>query len=237
MANLFLDGIFSSVSNSPSTVRIDIPSFTEGERTILKGLIIGDPSFSAQNKWGNVISDISSLTDFSILGGNDSLFSWISASTMCWKGTSPLNLQFEFYLINYAQGLNNKESLRELVKLASLSEDIESSIGGAKVKVHGGYAADVLSGNVSYLDNLQLAYSDNIKERYTSDLKRGTAAVAFGNKMQIKHLLLNRVDVTESTVEVADQGGYYSEPLYYKVGVSFTGIKPLVTKDVDYMFR
>ena len=126
MANLFLDGILGDSSDSPSTVRIKLmnPSEKAGLRVDLKGLMIGDPTFSMGNKWGTIINDLSNLQDFSSLVGSDSMFTWINASTMCWKGTNPLSMAIEFYLINYkSKELDLEGQLRNLSKLASLMKD------------------------------------------------------------------------------------------------------------------
>ena len=111
MAKLFLDGIFSKATNSPSSVGITFP-VGDNQFEKLVGLMIGDITFSAQNKWGPVINDLTNLADFSALVGSQDLVSWISASTMCWKGTEPLSIGIEFYLINYAKNLDLERKLK-----------------------------------------------------------------------------------------------------------------------------
>ena len=148
---LFLDGIFSASSASPNRIVIDMPNpgpSSDAASLHLVGLTTSDPSFSANNKWGTVINDLSNLTDFSSLVGSSNLWSWIGASTMCWKGTAPLSMGIEFFLINYAPGLNLDVQLKKLVKLASLSETKQKS--DAQVYAHGGYAANVLTGNSEF---------------------------------------------------------------------------------------
>lgn len=245
MAKLFLDGIFDMSSDSPSTIRLGVPLETSGnQREVLRGLIIGEPSFSAQNKWGPIINDLSNLSDFSSLMGSSSLFSWVSASTMCWKGTTPLNIGVEFYLINYKKGLNLRENLKNLVKLASLNADPDATDLGQnfKVKVHGGYAASVLESNKDIFNNMDFKDLKDFKKenipfsRDEAGNIEGSVWISFGHSLRIKNLLLTKIDVVKSTVEVADQMGTNIEPLYYRVSASFTGIKPLITTDVDYMF-
>ena len=245
MAKLFLDGIFDMSSDSPSTIRLGVPLETSGNtRGVLRGLVIGDPTFSAQNKWGPIINDLSNLTDFSSLMGSSSMFSWVSASTMCWKGTTPLNINVEFYLINYKKGLNLGENLKNLVKLASLNADPDATELGQnfKVKVHGGYAASVFESNKDIFNNVDFKSASDLsmeKVPFSRDSLgniEGSVWISFGHSLRIKNLLLNKIDVTKSTVEVADQNGGSIEPLYYRVSASFTGIKPLITTDVDYMF-
>ena len=119
VAKLFIENIFQEGNSSPSSVRITMPD-NRTQSNIgnidLTGLMIGDPSFTAQNKWGTILDDFSNLQDVSSLSGWGSQFSWINASTMCWKGTAPLNLSIEFYLINYKRGLNLEDQLKRLIK-------------------------------------------------------------------------------------------------------------------------
>ena len=251
MATLFLEHIFEIGSDSPSSVTITVPNKSaklargDDANPQLVGLMVGDPTFTAQNRWGTVIEDVSNLQDLTSLVGGESMFSWINASTMCWKGTAPLGIGIEFYLINYKKDLGLERNLRSFVKLASLYGDPDATAGqNYKVLVHAGYAADVLSGNKKYftsakdLGGLQ-NLSGDLKEVggiFSSQYAQGAVELKFGHKMKIRNLLLTKINVTESTVEVADQNGGNRKPLYYRVNAQFTGARPLLTKDVDYMF-
>lgn len=249
-SNIFLTNIFNINSDSPSSVKITVPN-PSGKSKLgkleLTGLMVGDPSFSAQNKWGTVINDISNLTDISSLLGSESLFSWVNASTMCWKGTSPLSMGIEFYLINYEKGLNLESKLKTLVKLASLELSSTNGVGsGYRVFTHGGYIADVLESNDkirSYFTSGPIGSASqlgsvNMGGMYDADNNaRGAISVQFGHKSKISNLLLSKIDVTESVIEVAEQNGTNPKPLYYRVSAQFTGVRPLVTSDVDRMFE
>ena len=251
MAKLFLDGIFDENSKSPSTIYISIPIATESSYIsggILRGLIIGDPTWSASNKWGPILNDLSNLQDWASLLGEANQFSWISASTMCWKGTSPLSLAVDFYLINYSSSKSRelKNNLRDFVKLAALSKAKDDST--FKVQVHGGYAPELFKNNKSFFTNasnsknLLALHSNSIDEAvapiFTDDgtVAKGSLSIRFGHKSEIRNLLLTKVNVTESTIEVAEPDGTNPQPLYYRVSAQFTGVQPLVTTDVDYMF-
>lgn len=248
---LFLDGIFEGGNNYPGSVIITVPNPSEkiGSSLELAGLMVGDPTWGAANTWGTIINDISNLTDISSLIGSESMFSWISASTMCWKGTAPLNIGIDFYLINYKKsGLNLEEKLRTFVKLASLHKDPDATVGSDfKVLAHGGYAADIFKGNSKLFDNVKdiqglkssaaSTLNKNVKEMYNNtSYAQGSVQLQFGHKSKISNLLLSKVNVTESTVEVADASGGNIKPLYYRVSAQFTGVKPLLTVDVDQMF-
>ena len=251
MAKLFLDGIFTDGSASPSSVRISVPNPHEESSVpplLLVGLMTGDVTFSAQNSWGTVINDLTNLQDLSSLMGSSSMFSWISASTMCWKGTSPLTIGIEFYLINYKKGLDLEENLNILVKLAALAQDPKATMGkNFKTMVHGGYAPDIFKGNSSFwtVGNIssvnQLENPINTAGVYGSDdisqNAIGSIQLWFGHKSRIRNLLLSKISVTESNIEVADQDGGSIKPLYYRVSAQFTGVRPLITSDVDDMFN
>lgn len=249
MANLYLDGVFDDKSASPSTVRITVPNPGVGGPIDVKGLLIGDPMFSLQNKWGPIISDITNLTDFSSLWGTAGIFSWISASTNCWKGTSPISVAISFYLINYKRnGLNFESKLKSLAKLAAVGKT-GGMLESMQVTVHGGYQASVLEANTSYftdskgLENMKgnvgaevQNTADQVLALNPAGMAKGAVALIFGNKNAISNLLLVKLDVTESTIEVADQAGGSRKPLFYKVDAQFVGVAPVTTDDVDYMF-
>ena len=251
---LFLDSIFKleSQNDSSSVVYISMPNPPEKLANSLSdtspqltGLMVGDPTWTASNKWGPIINDVSNLQDVASLVGESSMFSWIGASTMCWKGTSPLSIGIEFYLINYSQELNLESQLRSFVKLASLYRDPDATKGANyKVLVHGGYAPDVISGNKSFFTSFD-GVSDVGKltgiagladQGQHSGSEKGTITLQFGHKSKISNLLLSKVSVTESTVEVADKNGGNIKPLYYRVSAQFTGARPLLTVDIDSMF-
>ena len=253
---LFLDGIFSTEgdgNDSPSTIYISVPNFSRKlyEGVFLTGLMVGDPTWNASNKWGPVLNDLSNLQDVASLIGSQSMFSWVNASTMCWKGTDPLSINVEFYLINYKKDLKLDEKLRAFVKLAALYKDPDATGGSNfKVLVHGGYAADVLTGNSKLFDNTNIKKSadlgglsdlkdwgDDGGKLYKDGHAQGAVQLKFGHKSTIRNLLLSRVSVTESTIEVADKDGKNIKPLYYRVGAQFTGVRPLITTEVDTMFK
>ena len=177
------------------------------------------------------------------------MFSWINASTMCWKGTSPLNIGVEFYLINYKRdGLGLEAKLKELIKLAAIGKD-DGNSNSIFVKVHGGYKPDVTSDNFAKYWTVSVPSATLFR---TDDKDGGlggfgggsvvtgaepySITLKFGNKSTISNLLLSKIDVTESNVEVSDINGGSRKPLYYRVSAQFTGTRPLLSTDVDGMF-
>lgn len=258
MAKLFLDGIFKenpSVNDSPSAVFITMPQLPSGtfcKNYIITGLMANDPTWTAANSWGPVISDLANLQDWASLIGAQSQVSWINASTMCWKGTAPLSLSIEFYLINYSKSLGLEGQLAMLTKLAAVHKapGKDGVAGEFMVNVHGGYAADVLTGNNALFDrkkNIEdfvrgkqgeaLSELNSLDERlYQGGFAKGALSIRFGHKAIIDNLLISKINVTTSTVEVAEQNGGNPRPLYYKVSLTLTGTRPLITTDVDSMY-
>lgn len=65
---------------------------------------------------------------------------------------------------------------------------------------------------------------------------QGTITVKIGNNFTLQNLLLTRVDVTPSLVEVKGAGDYSPKPLYYRVQMSFTTCRAALEEDVNGMF-
>lgn len=245
---LFLDGIFDDYNNSPSSIVIRYPKVGyKGSRFTLNGLLVSEPTLSSQNKWGPILNDITNIQDVASLLGSQHMWSWIGASVMCWKGTDPIRTNVEFYLINYKRNLNLDKKLEDLNALTSLS-DIGKNVA---VEVHGGYAARVLETNKTHFNNglpkrsnemTSKQYLETALDNYTlnnndSDpnwvnMEEGTIEIQFGNKMSLSNMLLGRLDVTPSLVEVPD-----GKPLYYRVSMSLTGSRPLLSTDVSKMYQ
>ena len=243
---LFLDGIFDKYGvGSPSSIIINYPiagERGEGGRDYLNGLIVSEPTLSSSVRWGPILNDLSNLQDVASLLGSPHMWSWIGASVMCWKGTSPLTTNLEFYLINYKRGLNLEKKLKELNYLTSL---IQIGDNKATVQVHGGYSAKVLAGsNEKYFDNnVKKNKKDNSRDflgkvlepfkKLADDenMEEGTLRIQIGNKILIKNMLITRLDVTPSIVEVPD-----GKALYYRVSISLTGSRPLLSTDIEQMF-
>lgn len=238
--NLFLDGIFDSVNRSPSSVTMYFPTTTSGQMSIT-GLMTSESSVGGANKWGPILSDVTNIQDVASLLGESHMWSWIGASTMCWKGTDPIKTDIEFYLINYKKDLGLENKLKEANKLVSLY-NIDNNSKNIAVQVHGGYKARVLENNKTYFDNgeRKFSLSEMTRDReggifnVTSrdvNMEEGTCTLCFGNKIRIRKLLVQRFNVTPSLVELPD-----GKALYYRVNVSFTGTSPLLDTDVDFMY-
>ena len=249
---LFLDGIFNTdmiTQLPPCAVRIYFPvAKASGSKTAyydkVQGLITNEVTVSSQVKWGTILNDVTSLQGVASLLGEAKMWTWIGASTMCWQGTEPLKTGIEFYLINYKRGLNLEGKLKNLNMLTAMVES-----GAATALVHGGYSSKVLETNKSLINNgnggeqqgtTSPENNDGLIDKLMSvfeqvgreDLEEGTVKIIIGNKLFLSQMLVSRLDVTPSLVEV--EGGL---PLYYRVSMSLTGTRPLVSSIVDQMYR
>lgn len=247
---LFLDGIFNSDTTGklpPSAIKVFFPVLSQGAKRnyeSIQGLLTNDVTLSSQIKWGTILNDVSSLQAVASLLGSSRMWTWIGASTMCWYGTEPIKTNFEFYLINYKRGMKLESKLTNLNTLTSLYR-----AGNASVYVHGGYAPQVLvtnnqyfnngspsrgedEPNPSFLDRVLGGIETGFGSLGQADLSEGTISVLIGNKIKLSQMLISRLDVTPSTVEVVD-----GLPLYYRVSMSLTGTKPLLSTQVENMYR
>lgn len=237
---LFLDGIFDEGRLSPSTVVIRYPTADGGSRPSMRGLMVSEPTLSSKNKWGPILNDITNIQDVASLLGSGEMWSWIGASVMCWKGTEPIKTTIEFYLINYKKGLKLDEKLKDLNYLTSLYE-LHKAVA---VQVHGGYQARVLETNTAIFSNGRRenrGLGEYLKDFNSvgnyDNFEQGTIEIQFGSKMSLRNMLIANMDVTPSLVEVADIHGNDPKPLYYRVSLGLIGARPLLSTDVDMMYK
>lgn len=236
---LFIENVLEDGVISPNTVVITYPSpsstvskGSDSSTRSLNGLLISEATLSTGVKWGPILNDVTNLQDLASLLGSSSMWTWIGASTMCWKGTDPLKTSIEFYLINYRPQLGIEEKLKELNYLTSLVKD-----GVASVFVHGGYSAEVLETNSSMFNNRITSSGALVKQKGLSEFGQtksglGTLSITLGNKLTLNRMLISSLDITPSTVEVPDK-----RALYYRVSMSLIGAQPLLSTDIDNMYR
>ena len=260
MVNLYIQDIFNENSTNPSSLHIGFPVANKNggkpDVQTLSGIIASEPTIVTGNKWGPILNDVSMLSFFGSLAGMKSLPSWIGASAQCWKGTDPIRINLDFYLINYKRGLNLEKKLNYLTKLTSLTLDRNSL---TSVFVHGGYIVDPFHTNASRFNNSVAdntnngqPYSPEVQQEYNNSLRGswnefvsstnkyllgsestvGTVAISIGNKITISRLLVASINVTPSIIEVPD-----NKSLYYHVTMSLHGCRPLLSDDIDEIYR
>lgn len=240
----FYIDFFTNSLNSPGIVDIYIPGRDESKP--LRGILASEINIGLKNTFGNALPSLDSLSDAFQLMSAPFVPAWIGASTQIWKGTDLLRLAFEFYLVNYEPNINpsHEDSLKALTKLATMMKDDGSyGEGNTKVtgkffaKVHGGYRPD------PFASNEKRFLGGNLSETTLSSLagigigeasRDGTITIKVGRNFSLSGLLLTKIDITPSVVEVGNK--YNSKPLYYRVSVNMQTSRVALETDVDQMF-
>jgi len=221
---LYLDQIFNS---KVGIINLNIPDPSgNGTFTSIDGFLSENPSMSFQNNWGSIFPDFNALGEMSQLMGSKNIFSWLASTQAGWKGTEPINIGTEFYVISYDSkaSKNIKEQVKVLIKMASLYQGT-GLLENESVMVHGGYSNNYWKSTGEFFQN---------EEDFKSDLtstKTGLITMTIGNQMTIKKLLLSDVNVTPSTVQVAS-----GIPLYIKVSANFRTYMAPIASDIDDIF-
>lgn len=211
------------LTNKSGVITLLIPSLDPsiGNAYELQGILTSDPTISLKNKWGSALPDVENLATASQLLGSQNIVSWLAASQAAWKGTDPLTVAVEFYLISYRKKDDIKFRLKQLMKLATVWETDQ----GATVKIHAGYYSNFTDSNKDVFNN-EIEASGNLFGGTGS----GLVTMKIGDQITLSNLLLEDINSTFSTVQCA-QGA----PLFIKVNAQFRGNKAALTNDIDLM--
>ena len=229
---IFLDYFMPGTADSPCVVTLSLPDGTE-----FRALTTSDITVSLGNKFGSLIPDTTALSDISQMFNNTNVAGWIGASTQVWKATQPVSLSLELYLINYKAGLGYREKLKSLAKLAAVAPSDYSIGQSVTYKVHGGYAPDVFLDNNKQINWSSSGLASQINNgSILSNMTKGTITMKVGSKFKLRNLVLTKLDIQQSIVEVYNPNyGGEPEPLYYRLNVSLMTNKCAVSTDVDSM--
>lgn len=223
----------------------------KGGKVVIDGFLSEDPSVSMKNNFEPIISDMSSLNDFMQLAKVGTA-SWMSASKAAWKGTDPITVTFNFYLITYKKSQVDGTSLGNLLpvskqatyfaRLLSVTPSGDDTLFGRtlNVGVHGGYRPDYFQQNSEFT-----GYEDQMKDGsyYNADTG-GTCSIIVngGGKrtMYLRRMLLTDATFTPSTVRTGYwQGNVFrtsGEPLYIKVTATFKLMHAATLEDATLLF-
>lgn len=263
--SLFIKQIAENLSGQ---VAFSLPSST-GNGGITYREVVGflseDPVIKMGNKWESLIGDLGGLNDFMQLSKQGQV-SWVSASKMAWKGTDPITVTLNFYLITYLKaqvdgtgtGVSAPISKQatyfaELASVGDGSAGDGSWLDNIKVSVHGGYKPNYWDVNGGIINNSNMF---SLKDGYAqgdSDDGRGTCHIVINgngmNSVVLKNMLLESIDFTPSTVRagywegITDKGISQqatfkgsSEPLYIKINASFKLMHTATINDVQKLF-
>jgi len=247
---LFIDSYLPKTindGNKVSTITIILPGYP-GEEGKIRGIVENDVSVTLGNSFGPLVPDLTTLQDFFMLADTKTIPSWIGASAQTWKGTNPISFSTDMYLINWSPDLNYEKQLKALGSFCTLTQSGSSNF---MVKVHGGYQPNFLSSNNKFFN--MGVFTQSVEEseanreesaetlasqleQIQGNIENGTITVLIGSRFKLANLLLTRLDITPSIVEVYNPNvGGKPKPLYYRVGMSFQTARAALNTDLGGM--
>ena len=163
-----------------------------GGYTNVVGYLTEDPSINMKTNWQALIPDATSLSDWTQLSGMGAV-SWIATSKAGWKGTDPITLTLNFYLLTYRMAQLNKgtqgdvrnmpvteQAARFAALRAVAPKDAGESAGKFAqfgINVHGNYRANYFEANYNEDTGEQFSgtkQNQASNDRYAVNLKDAT---------------------------------------------------------------
>ena len=220
------------------------------------GFLSEDPVIKLGNRWEPLIPDLNSINEFTQFI-NKGQASWISTSKMSWKGTDPISVTLNFYLITYLKsqvdGQSQRRGVEPITKQASYFTRIAAISGGYKPNYFEDNANQhiVNNSNISSLKGGDYSTSAMDDDRHTCHI-----AINGNGKPSVvlRGMLLEPLDMTPSTVRAGywdinygapDNNGKISsvgsfqasaEPLYIKISATFKSMGVATVEDVQQIF-
>lgn len=259
--SLFIKQIADTLAGQ---VAFSLPTATEGWVECV-GFLSEDPVIKMGNKFEPLIPDLNTINEFTQLAGWGQS-SWVATSKMAWKGTDPITVTLNFYLITYLKaqvdgtGTGKEAPITKqatyFAQLAALSQADDGGALGLGVKVHGGYKPNYFEGNDNMIINNANAslLKDNKGATLGASEEGGhTCHIVINgdgmNSVVLTDMLLESLDMTPSTVRagywqgITNKGIQQSatfkgspEPLYIKVNASFKLMHVATTDIVNKLF-
>lgn len=248
--SLFINAISNNIAGMAIMA---LPSCEgDGNRVIIEGFLAEDPIINLKNNWDSAIPDISSINDFTQIAGKGAS-SWLATSKAAWKGTAPIKVTLNFFLITYLKaqiGGTSKKSYERPIseQAARLGQLLAVGAGSGSVfnfkgtdlsvSVHGGYKPAYFERNAEFL-GLSKKEQDkgDVPEFYmntafsSTDDSSGTVQIAINGKngqttAVFTDMLLEDATFTPSTVRTG----------YWQGNQFITSAEPLYIK-VSATFR
>ena len=229
------------------------------------GFLSEDPVIKMGNKWESLIPDLGAINDFMQIA-NKGAASWISTSKMAWKGTDPISVTLNFYLITYLKSQVDGQTVNHVMpvskqaecfaKLVAISpnDSADGFFKDIKINVHGGYKPNYFESNNNVVNNSTgFGNREDRGTYHASDDGTGTCHIVINgngmNSVVLRNMLLESLDMTPSTVRAGYWNGITNkgisqtatfkgsgEPLYIKVNASFKLARVATVNDVIGLF-
>ena len=135
-----------------------------------------------------------------------------------------------------------EEGLKKLAKLATMMRAAEGGVKGSIfAKVHGGYTPDIFANNNQQFLPNQIDPKTLEKYEWSSGVSDGTMRegvikIRIGTNFELDNLILTKIDISRSNVEVKSHKSGTSKPLYYRVQCQLQTCRAALETDVDSMF-
>ena len=183
--------------------------------TIVQGFLSEDPVINMKNNWESVIPDATALSDFTQLAGIGAT-SWISTSKASWKGTDPITVTLNFYLLTYRmaqlkggsknpQDMPVSEQAARFAQLLAVSPKANANNNGKLsdfgINVHGGYRANYFEPNADFSGNKQNSASED----------------AYGKIFANSGSLDADLDDADGTIQIVINGGGHTSVVFTKM--------------------
>ena len=239
--SLFIKQIADKLAGQVAFSLPDNGNFVE-----IVGFLSEDPVIKMGNKWDSLIPDLGSINEFMQIA-NQGQASWISTSKMAWKGTDPITVMLNFYLITYLKSQVDGQTVNHVMpvskqaecfaKLAAISKDEDT--GGffkdIRINVHGGYKPNYFESNDNVINNdlrgaLKTKTGTNVVE---ADDGTGTCHIVINgngmNSVVLRNMLLESLDMTPSTVRAGYWNGIVTKGINQTASFKGSG-EPLYIK-------
>lgn len=181
--------------------------------TIVQAFLSEDPVINMKNNWESIIPDATALSDFTQLAGIGAT-SWISTSKASWKGTDPITVTLNFYLLTYRmsqirggsknpQDMPVTEQAARFAQLLAISPK-DKAVNSGKlsdfgINVHGGYRANYFEANSDFSGNNTNEASEN---SYRTFMQNG---------------LDSCLDDADGTIQFVINGGGHTSAVFTKM--------------------
>ena len=178
-----------------------------------------------KNNWESIIPDATALSDFTQLAGIGAT-SWIATSKASWKGTDPITVTLNFYLLTYrlaqVNGSTSKnpqdmpvtEQAARFAQLLAVSPKANANNNGKLsdfgINVHGGYRANYFEANSDFSGNKQNEASND----------------AYGKLFANSGGLDADLDDADGTIQFVINGGGHTSAVFTKMLIQDASFTP-----------
>ena len=225
------DTFINTIANSCAGLALFSLPCTEGtgglgNRVNVVGFLSEDPSISMKTNWEPILPSSTSLSDWTQLSGMGAV-SWIAASKASWKGTDPITLTLNFYLLTYREaqltGAGDRKNPRNM-PVSEQAASFAALLAVSPNKAGGGRYSEF---GIHVLGNYKSNYFEDQKDGFTGNKKNGPSELRFANYLSSANEDLSRITSEhDSTVNIVINGGGKPSQFFSKMLLSDATFTP-----------